>query len=371
MTNFNAFPITNCPDGKPAIGYAYQPGAATPTNTGNLDIICEADTGVAPCNTMPGTNVLGDGKVAISTDWGNGGIVGCPNGRVMIELQCSDGTGALLSLEGRCSSLGYNPEGAYHFDSGTFAGQLDLVATGQKNGRPRITSFVRSGGMDQFQLQIDPPVVQSDCSPGTFARFLLDGGYCPEGITCDGDNIPNPPGRGRLYSSTQPCTETDTRPTQRAKATGWTNHPINPDGTAMVSLNTPPTGMCNFLGTTTLVGTAESDFITGFVSSSDTDPSAASPVAERVRASRKGNAVEVTFETSSELGLAGFNVYAAGKAKGEIKLNSGVISSKGVGGAGASYSVSFSMGEFKGNRSVIVESVMTDGTTLRAPKVDF
>ena len=68
MSNLSGYPIVNCPDGKPASGYSYQPGAASPTNTGNVDIICEADLGVAPCNTMPGTNSSSDDIVAISTD---------------------------------------------------------------------------------------------------------------------------------------------------------------------------------------------------------------------------------------------------------------------------------------------------------------
>ena len=114
----------------------------------------------------------------------------------------------------------------------------------------------------------------------------------------------------------------------------------------------------------------ETDFINGFVSSGG--PTAASPVAEAVRATRKGNSVEVTFSTSSELGLAGFNVYAAGKARGgEIKLNAALIPATGVAGAGSSYANSFGIADFKGNRGVIVESVLTDGSTLRAPAVEF
>jgi hypothetical protein len=369
MTNLNAYPILNCPDGKPVTAYAYQPGAASPTNTGNLDIVCEEDRGFAPCNTMPGLNALNDNIVAISTDWGNAGIVGCPNGRVMIVLQCNDGSGALLSVDGSCAFLGYNPEAAYPFD-GTSASfnAADLPSPAPpKNGRPRILGFTRTGGMDVFDVQVDLPAVQSDCLPGTYGQLFVSLGYCS--FNCPNNDIPNLPSRGRLYSSTQSCsTTTDTRPSNKARAS-WTMQTLDAVGHAMVTLQTPTAGMCNFLGTSTLVGTSESDLITGFVVAGD--PNAASPVAERVRATRKGNSVEVAFSTSSELGLAGFNVYAAGKAKGEIKLNAGLVSAKGVGGAGASYSLSYAMGEFKGHRGIIVESVMTDGSTLRAPKVDF
>jgi len=118
------------------------------------------------------------------------------------------------------------------------------------------------------------------------------------------------------------------------------------------------------------VADQESPFITGYVVSPP--PFAASPSVESLRATKKGNSVEVTFSTPTEVGLAGFNVYAGGKARGgELKLNPVLIGARGVGGSGFAYSLSFATADFKGYRSVIVELVMTDLTTLRSDPVGF
>jgi hypothetical protein len=137
----------------------------------------------------------------------------------------------------------------------------------------------------------------------------------------------------------------------------------------MVNLPSPAAGSCNYIGTSTRLDAGESPNITGFVVLGG--PTAASPVAEAVRVVRKGGSIEVSYSTSSELGLAGFNIYAAGKAKGEIKLNAALIPAAGVGGAGSAYNLSYALGELKGHRGIIVESVLTDGTTLRAPLAEF
>jgi len=144
---------------------------------------------------------------------------------------------------------------------------------------------------------------------------------------------------------------------------------MSPNQAGPVTIPTPATGMCNFLGTTSNVQTKDSGTIDTF--SIVGGPDAASPMAQSVRAGKKGNSIEVSFSTSSELGLAGFNVLTDTKGKGELKLNAALVPAKGVGGAGASYTLSFPIGDFKGGRSIIVESVLTNGTTLRAPKVNF
>lgn len=369
MTNFNGFPIINCPDGKPATGYAYQPGAVPATNTGNLDIICEADGASDQCYTMPGSNGPGDERVGIGTDWLLNGINGCPTGRVFINLQCNDGSGVLLSISGGCAALGYSVEAAFDFDGA--AASVDAKGANSKNGRPVLQSFTRNGGMDIFQVQVDLPAVQSDCTPGSYGQLFQSLGYCADTeLNCAGMTAP---ARGRLYSSTQACNNTDSRPPNNVRAglatSVWTLQNLDATGHGMVSLPTPITGMCNYVGATTMIGANESDLITGFTSSGG--PTAASPRAEAVRATKKGNSVEVAFSTSSELGLLGFNIYAAGKKGGEIKLNAALIPPTGAGGAGSSYTKAYGIAEFKGNRGVIVESVLTDNTTLRAPAVEF
>jgi hypothetical protein len=370
VNNGTGAPITGCKDGSPVAAYIYQPGAAVATNSGLVDVVCEVDTGSAPCNVMPGTNIVGDNIVGIATDWITPGMNGCildsPN-PLYISLQCNDGTGLIASISGRCSIIGYSTEAFYDFNGG--APTIDVsLASGRNNGRPVIQSFTRSGGMDMFSVKVDPPTLQSDCSPGSVGEAYLGAGYCADTeFNCAGRVQPS---RGNLYSFTGPCTAADRNPTIKDRGQ-WAARTVDAGtGIGQVSLPTPPAGQCNYLGVTMVVGGQESPFISAFVLTGD--PTAASPRAESVRASKKGNSVEVAFSTSSELGLAGFNVYAGGKSKGgELKLNSGMVSAKGVGGAGASYSVSFTLAEFKGNRSVIVESVLTDGTTLRAQPVDF
>jgi hypothetical protein len=370
MTNFNGYPIINCPDGKPATAYAYQPGANPATNTGTLDIVCEADGVGDQCYTMPGSNAPGDGIVGIGTDWILSGIQGCPTGRVFVNVQCNDGSGVLLSISGGCSALGYSIEAAY--DAGEAGVSVDAKAANSKNGRPVLQNFTRNGGMDIFEVQVDAPAVQSDCTTGSYGQLFMSLGYCSDTeLNCAGLTAP---ARGRLYSSTQPCSNTDARPANSIRAglanSVWTlQNVLDGNGHGMVSLPTPATGMCNYIGTTTLIGANETDLITGFTSSGG--PTAASPIAEAVRATRKGNSVEVAYSTSSELGLLGFNIYAAGKKGGEIKLNAALIPATGAAGAGSSYAKSYAIAEFKGNRSVIVESVLADNTTLRAPAVEF
>jgi len=220
--------------------------------------------------------------------------------------------------------------------------------------------------METFTVKVDPPTLQSDCSPGSLAEVFIQAGYC---AAADFD-CPNlvQPSRGNLYSFTGP-TGPDRIPSTRDKAQ-WTPWTVDAAGNAVVSLPHAPSGQCNYVGTTTVVAGEESQFITGFFPSCP--QMAASPSVESLRVTKKGNAVEVAFSTPTEVGLAGFNVYAAGKARGgELKLNQALIGARGVGGSGYAYSLSFATADFKGYRSVIVELVMTDLTTLRSDPVGF
>lgn len=371
MFNGTGYAILNCPDGSPVVAYAWQPGNPVPTNTGLLDIACEADTGQAPCNTMPGTNVAGDSRVGIATDWSTPGINGCPLGntnRIYISLQCNglNSNGVTASISGQCAVLGYSTEAFYDYNNGDAS--LDIgPASGRNNGRPKVLNYSVNGGMETFTVKVDPPAIQSECSPGSVAEVYLQAGYCAAAdFDCANLVLPS---RGNLYSFTGPCTIADRNPSNRDKS-AWTPRTVDSAGNAVVSLPVAATGQCNYVGTTTIVAGQESPFITGFVPSPP--QFAASPGVESLRATKKGSSVEVTFSTSSELGLMGFNVYAGGKAKGgELKLNSGLVAAKGVGGAGALYNLSYAIAAFKGNHSVIVEAVLSDNTTLRAEPVDF
>lgn len=362
-------PIVGCPDGKPVAAFAYQLSNPAGHNSGPNDIVCEQFGGT--CGLDPADTASNNGIVNVQTDWANVGFVGCPTpNRIVISLQCNDGSGALISI-GNCPNFGgYNVEMAFPFDANTSAAlPLDVSPSAttngiQNNGRPTIMSFNRTGGMDQAMVNVPVPVMKTDCDEGSLGEALQAAGFCDLGC-------PFAPSlsRGGLYTSTQPCTDTDPRPGIRARAQ-WTPVALDAAGNATINMPTPSAGNCNFIGSSANTGGGETPDIVGFVVLGG--PTAASPVAEAVRAVRKGGSVEVSFRTSSELSLAGFNIYAAGKAKGgEIKLNAGLVSATGVGGAGSSYSLSYALGSLKGNRGIIVESVMTDGSTLRASLVEF
>jgi len=85
-----------------------------------------------------------------------------------------------------------------------------------------------------------------------------------------------------------------------------------------------------------------------------------------------GGEIMIHFRTAAELQLVGFNVLTETKAKGQFKVNDSLIAPRGVGGGGATYdNVPIARGKFQGGRTVIIESVLTDSTTLRSDAVRF
>lgn len=366
LANLGNAPIVHCPDGQPVSGYAYAADNGA-INTGTLDIVCEATNGtscIQPSSDAPGA-------VTIETDWLNPGMNGCIVGhRAIIILQCNDGTGLKLSLSGADGTFGYQVEVAYDYDAATDTlSSPDLRPGGgttpprYNNGRPQVLGLTRSGGTDNLQVNVPVPDVLDDCRAGSLGGFLDSQGIAI--LNC-ATAPPAAPARGRLFSSTQPCSG---KPLTALAS--WTLVTATPAaGPFSVPLPTPAAGQCSYLGTTSNVGGVDSGTIDGWVAVGD--PSASKPVAEGLRGAKNGNTVSINFTTSSELGLAGFNILTDGKGgKGEMKLNSSLVAAKGIGGAGASYSLSFQVGDFKGGRSVTVESVMTDGTTVRSQKINF
>jgi len=363
--------IAHCPDGSPVTAYTYAIDAPTTINSANLDIACEA-LGGSCAQVLPQGNVAGDGWVTIETDWSTPGYIGCAAGhRVVIVLQCNDGSGVKFSLSGNDSGFGYQLELA--FDCGdvdcNFVNPLDLkqadgVTPAFNNGRPRVSGLSRSGGNDVVNVNVPVSDLKTDCDPGTLGEIIniIDGDQL--GCSTFTKNV----GRGRLFRSTQPCTP-GSRPTLALAA--WTLDPavLGPTGDTQVTIPTAAAGQCNYLGSTSVISGLDSNTIDGYVAVAGAG--AASPKAESVRAARAGNSINVSFSTSSELGLAGFNVLTGSKGKGEIKLNAALISGKGIGGAGSTYTLSFPVADFKGGRNITVESVLNDGTTLRSASVNF
>jgi len=83
-----------------------------------------------------------------------------------------------------------------------------------------------------------------------------------------------------------------------------------------------------------------------------------------------GANIKIQFRTESELNLGGFNILTELK-RGEIKVNTALIPPEGVGGAGHSYEVLIPHGNFRGGRTIIVESVLMSGGSVRSVPVRY
>ena len=85
------------------------------------------------------------------------------------------------------------------------------------------------------------------------------------------------------------------------------------------------------------------------------------PVPDRVVnlvARKSGGKVEISWDTTSEVSLSGFNVLGSGKKGAAIRLNPGLIAArKPPAGEGAHYSVAFEAGDLKGMTTIHLEVV--------------
>jgi hypothetical protein len=337
----------------PVTAFAYLVSAPSATNTGPVGIIRD----------------LGAGKVDIQTDWSTPGVIGCPqdalgNHRIMIVVQANDGTGLMTSISGASATLafGYTVETSQQFLGFDDTGKV-LAAPlpcGTSNGRPRIVSVSPSS----VQIHVDPPHIFSDCDSGTVGEALGDA--CVDGF--GGTVLPV----GRIFTSNQPC---GTRPDVRSSlwtvstavldAAGNANVPYTKPDNGTKQCATDPTCLCAYIGTTTGTGTGESSSINGFISVAGT--LAAQPTAENVRATTDSGKVKLSWSTSNEVGLAGFRLIAVSKTKGQFEIGSLIAAN----GAASSYTAEARMGDLKGSRSIIIRSVLTNGTTVDAAPVNF
>lgn len=333
-----------CDNSKTAISaFAYQVSAPATTNTGTEIITRNQDVN----------------QVLIDTDWAQGGIVGCPAGnpaRVMIVVQANDGTGALLSLSGASPDLGYAVEAAHPNDP---AGIALPVPCSNLNGRPHVTLTSPTS----VSINVQKPKIYTDCDPDSVGMVVLGGATCTDAfdVVAAGATI------GGIYTSTQPCgVKPDTRRTGGLFV--WTKSAVTPDvaGNATLPYAKPAAATdCFYVGTTTTVGGVEGGSINGFIQVQG--GLAAPPTAEGVRAAADSGKVRLSWSTSNEVGLAGFRLIAVSKTKGQTELGS-LISAKGT---PFSYTAEVRLGDLKGARSIIIRSVLTDGTTVDAAPVNF
>jgi hypothetical protein len=349
-----------CADRSEVAAFAWQLNAPTTVNTGRENIACEQFDGAGCLNN---SGVKGDGQVTIETDWGNPTIVGCPDvsgvkQRVAGMVQCVDGTGILFSLGGAQVDI----FGAYVLES-AHPETTDPLIADSRAGRPRISNATNNAdGTTTLDLTFPTALkVYTDCDAGSFGRA---------NNVCTDEYVPTAT-VGRIFTSIQPCQLADgTNLPPDPNRSLWTVSSATADasGRAVVTATRPTVaGSCLFVGATTILSTFETAAITGFVAVGG--PASASPMALDVMAEQAAGNVRIRWRTDQEIGLAGFNILAEGR-QGSGRVNDTLIPATGNGGR-ASYEQFVPRGKFQGNRTVIIESVMTDGSTLRSAPAKF
>jgi hypothetical protein len=336
----------------PVAAFSYQVASPTTINTGVDPIAVD----------------LAPGQVQIQTNWADNGVNGCPtnialppgegNTRLMISVQATDGTGVLLSISGKDAGVLYLVEAAHTFDPDS--GLAFPVQCSDRNGRP----VIRGVTTNTVDIHVDPPIVKSDCDPDSVFVAGL-GLLCPDGFT-QAATV------GRIFTSIQAC---GTKPNVDRNAWTATTVQLNAAGDGSVPYTQPsnagktcatdPTCLCFYVGTSISAGGTEGQSIAGFIQVAGS--LAAPPTAENVRAATDAGKVKLSWSTSNEVGLAGFRLVAVSKNKGQFEIGS-LIAAKG---SPSSYTAEARMGDLKGSRSIIIRSVLTDGTSVDAAPVNF
>jgi hypothetical protein len=350
--------ITNCKDASPVGFYAYQLGAEGTVTSGGQDGVCEAENpatnGIGQtCN--PGPGVIGDGMVTVQYDWGNfnPGSVGCPTPvsqgvpTVVSQVVCNDGAGAIIAVGFEGNFGAYTVDLAFPLDP---AQDIPTNVAADQSNSPLITGHAAgpSPSVSSVSVHLNPTHIWSDCDP-TASGF---------GFSCLSAGPPTG-GIGHLYTLNAPCSS---YPDARLTA-GWTLLSTQPDanGDATVTVTCPPFE-CQFIGATGVVGGSETGLIAGSlrlcVPLVSTDQIAIDS------ASFRQGSLLVSFSTTNETSIVGFNVYA-----GSTKLNSGLLQAKGTGSN--SYSFEAPRSAVKANRTVTVEAVKSDGSVERSAPVSL
>jgi len=376
-----------CADATEVAALAWQ--INNPANhSGTENIACE-EVGVNGCNQG---GVAGDGVVVIDFDWANPGIAGCPqvgttNNRVVVLVQADDGRGVLASIGGTSVDLtaGYIVDLAHPGGAGGDPTAPQPLPCGSAAGRPHVNSATNNAdSTTTLDLTFPAAAINTDCDPNSVGQAF---GFC-------GDSFVPSVQYGNIYTSIQRCNKTcsltpTTTCTSNRECAGagneckvptkptidrsiWTVNTVRPNattGSAVITVPRPTsTGDCLFVGASTIVNGTESSAVTGFTSVGG--PGAASPVALDVRAERAAANVKIRWRTTVEIGLAGFNILADGGKQGVRKVNDAMIAANGNGG-GKGYEASIPRGKFQNSHTVIIESVLTDGTTLRSAPAQF
>jgi hypothetical protein len=243
-----------CSDIRPAAAFAYQISAPEYTNTAAVDILCDTYSAFPRCSDP---RWLNDGRIEVSTDWGNPGIHGCPlqdigSQRVAIVVQGNDGRGVIVSISGANFDLDYSVDVAHKFDPAT--GLAKPLACSEVS-RPQIRSrTIGADGRVTMDLHLMAPLVYTDCDPDSLGVTA--------GLNTCPDHFVAAPAVARLYTSVQRCDGA-----QDLRRWNWTPAGVTPDaaGNATVTVAPPATEQCALVGYTATIGGFESGAIVGFV----------------------------------------------------------------------------------------------------------
>jgi len=364
---FGSF-FQGCPDSQPVVGYAYALGQEATVNTnstavadGTLDFVCEA-TGTQTDqfgDCQPEAGAAGDGNVTVLFDWGGPlqSQAGCPNpgfaqgtgARVVVQVVANDGSSVITSF-GFSNDFGqYMVEEAQGFDG---AAAIPLSCS-QSNGLSLVSNTNGLNANTVCVQQAGAPV-HTDCDAGTVGEALA---------TCSGTvgtQVTAAP--GNLYTRTGPCNAT---PDLRRSTWTALTSTAGPGGSKCVQVTRPADNTCAFVGASSLFGDGanagvESGGLTGWLRIGGA--AAASDKVAIKKAELAAGKLSVAFGTENEATIVGFNVYG-----GSTKLNSGLIAAKGAGSN--DYSFEVGRGALKNERSITVEAVKSDGTSVRSASV--
>lgn len=344
-----------CPDATPVAGYAYVLGNDATMNTLAAQFVCNDGTKETSQNIscQPDAGVPGDGIVTIQYDWGgnsntpSGSL--CPNttgdptqGRNVLQVVANDGSSVNVMV-------GFEPFTLTFYVDSAHPNGSDPLFCSNNNGMG-IQSHTSSLQADTFCINQTVPPFYTDCDPGSGGAAY---GTCPDGAAGRPSIAP-----GSLYTRTGACNALPD-----ARKTAWSPLTITagPGGSKCVTVNRPAASTdCAFIGGTSTIGGVETSAMTG--SFRVGGQGAASDKVAIKKAELLQGKLRVDFGTENEATIVGFNVYA-----GSSKLNGGLIQAKGIGSN--DYSFEVGRGAVKNERSITVEAVKSDGSTVRSGSV--
>jgi len=341
--------IGNCSDTAQVAGIAYVAGNPT-VNSGASNIICEAEAeptqgansgcSVTNFDTFePSTR--GDGWVAISGNWGNEGVNGCPNpsgvlgvGRNVMVVRDNKGGTAVISVGYNTDFAGYVTEFADSKDGSYTVSCTDANRTAPTSKCVNISGVNSIANADNTTTATAAatavvPTIFNDCDPNSVGS---DFGSCTEGtlaITA-----------GQIYTAIGACDAS----ALNLSRTAWT----------LGNSRTFPSTSCMFVGSTVSIGGVEGNAMACAVAVAGAG-AATNPRALEVKARQEGGLVRVEFRSETELGLIGFEI----ETKSGRKIGS-LIAPRGAGG-GASYVVDVKRGDFKSDKELYVVAVTSTG----------